>query len=176
MALSGKKVLIIVAPGNFRDEEFEIPYKRLTESGAEVTVASLSMHKATGMFGAEVMPDATIYEVNPSSFDAVFFVGGSGASVYFDDLTAQRIAREAMNQRKILAAICIAPEILANAGTLANHRVTAFESVIPAIERQGGQCTHTEVQRDGNLLTGNGPQAAAKFAEELAHMLGDEEQ
>ncbi|MBN2168827.1 MAG: DJ-1/PfpI family protein [Actinobacteria bacterium] len=172
MSLTGKKVLFVIAPGNFRDEEFEIPFNRLVESGAEITVASLTTHKATGMFGLEVMPDATIYEVHPSSFDAVVFIGGSGASVFFEDQTAQMIAREAMNQRKILAAICIAPAILANAGILANRRVTAFETVKPIVEREGGQCTGLEIQRDGNLLTGCGPTAALQFAEELVIMLG----
>ncbi|MBN1288380.1 MAG: DJ-1/PfpI family protein [Actinobacteria bacterium] len=173
MTLSEKKVLFILAPGNFRDEEFEIPFNLLMEAGAEVTVASLTTHKATGMFGTEVIPDATIYEVHPAGFDAVVFVGGSGASVFFEDLTAQMIAREAMNQRKIVGAICIAPAILANAGILANRRVTTSESVKPIVERGGGQCTGNEIQRDGNLLTGSGPAAASQFAEELISMLGD---
>lgn len=173
MTLEGKKVLFIIAPGNFRDEEFEVPFKLLNEAGASVKVASNTTHKSTGMFGAEVTPDLTIYEVEPLDYSAVVFVGGGGSSIYFDDQTAHKIAREAFNNHRVVAAICIAVATLANAGILTNKRVTAFESVVPVIQRGGAMFTGNPVQRDGMLLTGIGPSAAKQFAEELIAMLGD---
>lgn len=172
MTLEGKKVLFVIAPGNFRDEEFEFPFKLLTEAGASIKVASNTTHKATGMFGAEVVPDLTIYEVNPLDYNAVLFVGGGGSSIYFDDQTAHKIARETFNNHRVIAAICIAVATLANAGILTNKRVTAFESVVPIIQRGGANYTGNAVQRDGMLLTGSGPAAAKEFAEELVDMLG----
>lgn len=172
VSLEGKKVLFIVAPGNFRDEEFEEPFEFLSEEGASVQVASNTSHKSTGMFGAEVTPDLTIYEVNPFDYDAVVFIGGSGSSIYFDDQTAHKIAREAFNSNKIVAAICISVATLANAGILTNKRATSFDSVADVIKRGGAMYTGIPVQRDGTLLTASGPSAAQQFAEELASMLG----
>lgn len=173
MALEGKKVLFIIAPGNFRDEEFEVPFKLISNAGASIKVASTTTHKSTGTYGAEITPDLTIYEVIPLDFNAIVFVGGSGSSIYFDDQTAHTIAREAFNNHRIVAAICIAVATLANAGILTNKRVTAFESVMPIVQRGGAMYTGTPVQRDGMLLTAIGPSAAKQFGEELISMLGD---
>ena len=48
-ALTGKKIVMIIAPQNFRDEELFEPKQILTEKGAEVKVASASLETAGGM-------------------------------------------------------------------------------------------------------------------------------
>ena len=165
------KVLMIVAPQEFRDEEYLHPREELEKTGAEITVASLTTDECTGRFGAKVTPDTTIDQVNADDFDAVIFVGGGGSEVYFDNNTALGIARKFANKGKVASAICIAPMILANAGLLDGRKATAYEHE-KEIENAGGEYTGNPVEVDGNIITANGPDAARDFGKEIAKKIG----
>jgi len=123
------------------------------------------------MLGAQVKPDLLLKDVAVSDYDAIVFVGGSGAQEYWNDPVAHAIAKEAVAQGKVLAAICIAPTTLAKAGVLQGKKVTAFSSEAGALKACGANYTGASVERDGLLITANGPQAATKFAEEIAKAL-----
>ncbi len=172
--LEGKKVLMIIAHRDFRDEEYQKPRQILEARGATVTVASSSLEVARGMLGAEVKLDILLKDVEVEAYDAIVFIGGVGAAEYWDDPTAHAIAREAVERNRILAAICIAPTTLANAGVLKGRRVTAFTSEAKRVEAAGATYTGAAVERDGLLITAHGPDAAAKFGEEIARALGAE--
>jgi len=101
-------------------------------------------------------------------FDAIIFIGGVGAREYFNNGVAFDIAREAADKGKILAAICIAPSVLANAGVLNGVRVTSFPSERPRLQRAGAIYTGAAVERDGPIITGIGPEAARLFGEAVA--------
>ena len=83
--LSGKNIVMVVAPDNFRDEELLEPKGVFEDYGANVVVASKGVNTAKGMLGAIVDIDVDLADVSVDECDAVVFVGGSGASVYFDD-------------------------------------------------------------------------------------------
>lgn len=164
ITLQGKSVLMIIASQNFRDEEFARPKSILENAGADVTVASSSIEEATGMLGkVSVTPDVTIDRVAPADYDAVVFVGGSGASEYWDNPTAHEIATRAHEEGKIVAAICIAPVTLARAGLLDGKKATVFNSEVENLKREGAVYTGAAVERDGNIITADGPQSAEEF-------------
>jgi PfpI family intracellular protease len=121
----------------------------------------------------EVKPDVLITKVKADSFDAVVFIGGVGAKEYFADKTALKLAAEAHKQKKIVAAICIAPSILANAGVLKGKKATVFESEADNLKKGGADYTGGAVEVDGNVITANGPQAAQQFATELVKALAE---
>jgi protease I len=162
---------MIIAPVNFRDEEFYEPKTILEKSGVRVTTASTTTGTAKGKLGAAVKPDILLKDVRVSDFDAVIFVGGSGAAVYLDDPAAQRIAQEALKQNKILGAICVAPAILARAGVLRGRNATVFEDDADELKNNGALYTGAAVEKDGNIITGSGPQAAREFGFALAKAL-----
>lgn len=172
MTPNRKKVLMVIAPDKFRDEEYREPRRILEEKGCAVTVASSHRRPVRGMLGMTVTPDATLAEVAPDDYDLVVFVGGSGAEAYFDDARAQAIASETVKAGKPLGAICVAPTILANAGLLKGKKATVWESQAPALRAGGAQYTGRPVERDGTIVTADGPGSAARFAEELARALG----
>lgn len=89
----GKKALMIIASRNFRDEEYIEPRRILEREGVDVTVASSSLSVSRGMFGATAKPDKLIQDVNTSDYDAILFIGGSGSSEYWNNLTAHKICR-----------------------------------------------------------------------------------
>jgi len=170
--LTGKKVVMIIAEKDFRDEELLEPKKILEEQGTGVTLASTTLNTATGMFGAKAKPDILVSEVKVDNYDAVIFVGGAGASQYWNDSTAHSIARETVQKDKILCAICIAPVTLANAGVLSGKKATVWASEKGKLEAKGASYTGNSVETAGKIITGSGPQAAGEFGKTIATALG----
>ena len=169
--LAGKKVLMIVAPKNFRDEELLRPKEILEKAKANVTIASKGVKTAKGMFGSTISVDLDLAEANVKDYDAIVFVGGTGAEVYFNDPQALKIAKEAYEQGKVVAAICIAPSILANAGILEGKKATAFPSEASNLEAKGAIYTGEAVTVEGKIITAKGPEAAVQFGNAIAKLL-----
>lgn len=171
MNLQGKKILMIIASNNFRDEEYRNPREIFEKDGAKVIVASSRKREITGMLGMKVTPDILLNEVNIDDYDAVIFVGGTGSSEYWDNKEAHNIARSAYEKGKVIGAICIAPITLTRAGLLQGKRATVFSSEIENLKNGGAVYTDESVSVDGTIVTGNGPTAAKEFGEKIAELL-----
>lgn len=171
--LKGTKAVFIIAKNNFRDEELAVPVDYLRARQCNVKIASTGMGEARGMLGMTVQPDMLYTDINPDDFDLIVFVGGSGASCYFDDAKSHEIARAAVAQGKLLAAICIAPSTLARAGVLKGVRATCFPSQRRDLRNCGAIVEDGPVVRDGNIITAVGPEAAEPFAKALALALAE---
>ena len=159
------KILFIVAQDGFRDEELAEPKKVLEDAGCRVEVASIVKKPALGSLGAKIMPDLTVREANPADYEYVVIIGGSGAPQLADYPEVLDILRKAKN----LAAICIAPIILAKAGLLKGKKATVFETEesLRILKEGGAIYLQEDVVVDGKLITANGPQAAEKFGRRL---------
>ena len=166
-----KKVVMIIAHDNFRDEELAVPKNILEQSGIEVKIASTDLSPARGMLGAKVKPDILVGDISVIDFDAVVFIGGGGASQYWDDPTAQQLAENFATTGRLVGAICIAPVTLANAGILKGKRATVWPSEADRLRSGGANYTGRPVETDGNIITAAGPQAAREFGEELLRAL-----
>jgi len=166
-----KKVLMIIASSNFRDEEYKEPKEILEAQGAKVTVASSTLKGCQGMLGLYVQPDILLNQVKVEDYDGILFIGGSGASEYWDSKIAHKIAQEAVKQNKVLGAICIAPLTLANAGVLKGKRVTIWPSEGIRIRNLGIQYIPSSVQVDGKIITADGPKSAKAFGEAIVKVL-----
>ncbi|MCK5562048.1 MAG: DJ-1/PfpI family protein [Thermoplasmata archaeon] len=171
--ITGKRVIMIIAPQNFRDEELINTREEIERAGGAVTVASTSTDIATGMFGASAKPDIILDKVQIDKYDAVIFIGGSGSEIYFDHTTAQQIAREAYSKNKLLTAICIAPSILAKANLLKGKRATVWagDKYINILRSMGADYTGESVTQDGRIITANGPEAAREFGKTIVNNL-----
>ena len=169
--LNGKKVLMVVAPRGFRDEEYFEPKKILSDAGAQVVTASLTKGDLYGMLGAKITADILLQEARAADYDAVVFIGGAGAQVYWNNPIAHKLATDAFSAGKITAAICVAPVTLAQAGITKGKRVTCFPSAKADVAAQGAQCTDMRVEVDGNLITASGPEASQEFGQALLNAL-----
>jgi len=166
-----KKVLMIIAPKDFRDEEFREPKAVLEEKGVKVTVASTATGAAKGMFGMQVIPDTTVDKVNPAEFDAVVVVGGSGSQTYlWNNLQVHKIVQGLHQQGGLVAAICISPVVLAKAGLLEGKKVTVFRTAttLNELKKVGALISDAPVMVDGKIITGKGPEAAREFGQKIA--------
>ena len=167
-----RKILMVIAPEDFRDEEYQVPREIFETEGFEVTVASSRLGTAQGSRGMTTKVDCLLDGVRASDYDAVVSVGGKGSWDYFENPEAQRLAQEtAGSSRTLLCAICSAPGILAKAGVLAGKRVTSFQRETGLLKEKGAFFTGKEVETDGRLITGNGPAAAEAFARSIVAAL-----
>jgi protease I len=167
---------MVIAKRDFRDEEYFIPLEIFRRSGMDVTTASSKTGTAIGVLGGEAEAELDIKDTKAEDFDAVVFVGGNGAQEYFDSPEAHRIARDFAGAGKITAAICIAPVILAKAGVLEEKTAAVWSS---ALDKTGpkalaeGKCkvSPASVEKSGNIITGNGREAAEEFARKIVESL-----
>ncbi|MDP2864459.1 MAG: DJ-1/PfpI family protein [bacterium] len=189
-----KKIAMIIAFRDFRDEEYFVPKDILEGAGVEIKTVSTQEGTAIGADGGEVEIDLLISEINIdefadlqgksshdsiqsiSSFDAVVFIGGPGALKYLDNEDSYRVAKETVLQDKPIAAICISPVILAKAGVLEGKQATVWSSPmdrepVRTLKDYGAVYQDLPVVIDGKVITGNGPASAKRFAEAIVMLL-----
>lgn len=166
-----KKALMLIAQKNFQDDELAVPKAVLEKNGVKVTVASTTLSEARGMNGSAVKPDILLGEASAADYDVIIFVGGSGTPQYFNDPLALRLAQEAVSMNKIVGAICLAPKILMYAGVLKGKRATVYPSEGMALTAAGVNYTGRPVEKDGTIITADGPGSAQEFGEELVREL-----
>lgn len=166
-----KRFIMIIAPRAFRDEEFKIPYEYLTKIGHKVKVASRDTVLATGVLGLAVKPQLMVKDIDPLQYDGLILVGGTGAAIYWDDLSVHKFVQYFLKTPgKIVAAICIAPVTLARAGALNGKKATVYEDreTIAELKKNGALYEKADVVISGNVITATGPADALKFAKAIA--------
>ncbi|MFC1600322.1 DJ-1/PfpI family protein [Patescibacteria group bacterium] len=170
MQLGSKKVVMIVAPENFRDEEYFDTREGLEKKGVDVDVASISNPAISGIDKREVHVDKMLPDVG-DEYDGIVFIGGGGAKIYFENQAALALASKYFEDGKIVAAICIAPLILGHAGVMKDKKATCWEGAAKDLEDFGVDYTGKNVEVDGTVITANGPKASGKFGEVIANNL-----
>jgi len=63
------KVLMVIAPEKFRDEEFTVPAAALEKAGIGYDTASQRRGPCTGMLGKKVSATLSFEEVDPKTYD-----------------------------------------------------------------------------------------------------------
>jgi protease I len=170
--MENKKIFMVVAPTDFKDDECFIPKEIFEKQGAEVRIASLDSGLAKSEGGKELAVDLAADEVKPSDFDAVVFVGGPGMGAFTKEPSFVDLARDFYAVGKITAAICVATVILANAGIVAGKAVTSWQGAQTELEEAGAEWTGEAVTVSEKIITASGPAAARKFAEAVVKGLG----
>lgn len=164
------KILSIIAPKGYQDIEYN-DSKQALESKDHIVITASTAKEAHGIYGGVKKVDILLSDVKPRNYDAVLFIGGPGSHEYFDDPLAQKLARKFFNSKKMTAAICAAPSILANAGLLSGIEATCFPDQVPNIRSKGAIYTGRSVQKDGLIITADGPDSATEFGEKIAEAL-----
>ena len=170
--LSGKKIVMVVAPKDFRDEEYFQPKVMLQAIGVEiVTAAKSDEEEATGVQGGKAKIDLNLKDIKTKDYEGIIFIGGQGAKVYFQDKIILKLAKEFFKAGKVVAAICIAPSILANADILKGKRVTAFPSEEKNLIKHQAILTNKPVEVDGTIVTAKNSEVALEFGQKLVEVL-----
>lgn len=160
-------IALVIAPEKFRDEELFVPLEALAMAGYQTLVVSTKMGKAVGMLKGTVDAAAVIEELQAGQLAGLILVGGAGAPAHLWDHPAlRRLVTEVARAGKPLGAICLAPIVLARAGLLKGRKATAWkdDQVIAELRAAGATWADQPCVEDGQIVTGNGPTAAAEFA------------
>lgn len=164
---------MVIASEGFRDKEFFIPAEILENSGFKIVIASDEKGIAQGDDGGEVKIDLLIKNVEPKDYKAIVFIGGPGALDHLDNEHSYNAAQEFYKQKKLTAAICIAPVILAKAGLLKEKEAAVWTAPLDKsgqkqIEKEGAKFIDKKIIKDGAVVTACGPEAAEEFGEAIA--------
>jgi protease I len=168
------KVLVILAPEKFRDEEFTVPAAAFQKAGIGYDIASTRRGPCTGMLGTKTHATLSFEDVDPNPYDGILIVGGGGAQSYlWEDKVLGEMVKHFHASLKVVAAICLAPVVLARAGLLTGKKATFFNSPISFKEMKAGGAVLVDkaVVSDSRIITANGPAAAKEFAETFIRTL-----
>ncbi|MDD5615431.1 MAG: DJ-1/PfpI family protein [Candidatus Methanoperedens sp.] len=165
------KALVLMAEG-FEEIELTSIVDILRRGGVTVTIAGLKDGLITGSRGIKMQPDVTLDSIK-EMYDVIILPGGSPGYV---NLGNDRRVLELVNgyyaDKKMVAAICAAPSVLAKAGILAGKKATIFKGM--ENELKNAVYVDKPVVEDGNILTSQGPGTAMEFAIELLKRLAGE--
>ena len=165
---------MVIASKDFADQEYFDQRAIFNGGGALVIVASVGSEGAISHDLANVRVDVALADLRLEQFDALDIVGGAGAISYLLDNEALRnMIIAAFRSNKVVAAICVAPAILAKAGVLRNTPATCFNDsrIIGMLKMHGAIYKTRTVVASNRVVTANGPEAAKELALRVLSLL-----
>lgn len=168
-------VVLLIVSNEFDPVEYNGTRSVLEDNGYEIVVASFTLQPMIDNEGGpRLEADILLSDVQVEDYDAIVFIGNE-TLVYSNDPEAHRIARETVEQGRLLAALCHGPLVLANAGVLDGKQATAWfgfgSDACKKLEPDGATCTYASIQQDGLILTGKGPDQVYAFAGAIVRLL-----
>ncbi len=156
----------------FEDSEFLYPYYRLQEAGVAVTVVGPKAGATyRGKHGVPVRADAAADDVSMGDFDLLVVPGGRAPDKMRRHAAMVRLAKEAFDQEKPVAAVCHGPQLLIEADVLTDRKLTCYTSVKTDVKNAGGDYVDEEVVVDGNLVTSRHPGDLPAFMRETVRLV-----
>jgi putative intracellular protease/amidase len=169
MALSDKKVLMVVANQGFDRTEYEVTRRVLESRGVKVTVAAPELGEAVSEDGRSARATVRLGDVKSWDYDAVVFVGGSGARRLAELEAATKLAKDA--EYKPLGALGAGALILARAGVVKAKRVTGDPVAADATRDKEGFYTGQPLEVADKTVTARGHRYAESFGQALLKVL-----
>ena len=188
--MAAKKILFLV--GDFaEDYEVMVPFQALIAVGHIVHAAcpgkkagekiKTAIHDFEGdqtyteKPGHNFTLNASFVEVNPDDYDALMIAGGRAPEHLRLDNRLIEVVRSFAAERKPIAAICHAAQILAAADVIRGRRVSAYAACAPEVRLAGGEYAETPPDgaiHDDNLVTGFAWPAHPRFLALFLDVLG----
>lgn len=170
--LKGLKVLFLVAPKGFQDEELGKPRRILEAAGAEVVVASTAAGSVSGQGGA-TLEAISIVEARPTEYAGAVVVGGVGAVDLWENGIAQKFFRMAVHDGKPVGALSLGVGLLAKAGLLEGKAATIWvtSDSLRALKEGGARYEKKPVVIAAGLVTADGPASAESFGNIFGELL-----
>jgi protease I len=168
------KLLVVIAPERFRDEELFEPLSLFRKFRIAYDIASTKAGPCTGMLGGRCDATLDLTRIRAEDYDGIVVIGGAGSPEFlWGNSRLLALVTDFSVSGKVVAAICLSPVVLARAGVLRGERATVFRMADSVAEmREGGADLKADaVVVDGRFITANGPAAAGKFGEEIVSAL-----
>jgi protease I len=188
--MSTKKLLMLV--GDYvEDYEVMVPFQALQMVGHEVH--AVCPKKRAGEFvrtaihdfegdqtytekpGHQFTLNATFDDVDPGQYDALAIAGGRAPEYLRLNQKVIDIVRQFAEQRKPIAAICHAAQLLAAADVIRGKRISAYPACAPEVKLAGGDYADIPVDAaitDGNFVTAPAWPAHPEWLRQFLVVLG----
>lgn len=161
-----KKILIITAKW-YEDMEVWYTLLRLSEAGADVTVAAPEIIEYTGYYGLKMTPHMKISEVKSNNFDALIIPGGYAPDFLRRDESILAIVREFHEQGKLIAFICHGGWVPISAKIIKGRRATGLIAIKDDMINAGALWEDKPVVVDGNFISSRRPDDLPCFCNEI---------
>ncbi|MEH1946929.1 MAG: DJ-1/PfpI/YhbO family deglycase/protease [Nostoc sp.] len=171
---SGNKKVAILIEQAVEDAEFTVPYNGFKQAGMEVVVLGSRINeKYKGKQGKlSIQADGTTTEAIAAEFDAVVIPGGMAPDKMRRNPNTVRFVQEAIQQGKLVAAVCHGPQVLIEGDLLKGKQVTGFIAIAKDITNAGANYLDEPLVVDGNLITSREPGDLAIFTTAILSRLG----
>ncbi len=169
-----KKTVAILIENGVEDAEFQVPYNGLKQAGIEVVILGARMNETyKGKRGkVSVTADATTSEAVASDFDAVVIPGGMAPDKMRRNPNTVSFVQQAMQQQKLVAAVCHGPQVLIEGDLLKGKQATGFVAIRKDMINAGANYADEPLVVDGNLITSRQPGDLAIFTTAILSRLG----
>jgi protease I len=166
------KVAICIAP-DYEDSELDIPRERLRDAGHDVVIVGTCLGKRLkGKRGrSSITVQKTAGDVKASEFDALFIPGGYSPDQLRLDGAMVDLVREAVEQQKLVAAVCHGPQLLIEADVARDHDMTSWPSVKRDLINAGARWKDQAVVEDGIFITAGKPEDLEAFSDAILRWL-----
>jgi len=169
MSIVKNSFLVFLPKKDFNEEEFIAVKKRLLKAGKNIFITSDDHTVCSGNKGMKVKSDINFANVNVNNFNAFVLIGGAGNRNYWQNEQLHKIIKKFFDSKKVIAAICSAPVILAKSGILQNKTATCFSEDKSELINAGINYQDRNIVNDRNIITAEGPKSAVQFAETILH-------
>lgn len=169
--LQKKSVLVFLPQKNFNEEEYFTIKLFLQKHKYNLFIASDSHTYCVGNCGARVKNDISILNVNEKNFSTLIIIGGEGVRNYFNSEVLRAIINKFYKSKQLIAAICLAPIVLAKSGILKEHSATCYKTDEVELKASGVEFKDQEVVISKNIITASNPLASGLFAEAIIEYL-----
>ena len=164
-------VLIFLPKKGFNEEEYNIVRARLLKARKQVFITSDDHSVCSGSKGMKVKSDTSFLNVNVNNFSSLILIGGSGSRNYWKNESLHKIIKKFFEAKKVIAAICSSPVILANAGILQDKKATCFSEDKMELINAGIDYQDRNVVVDEHIVTANDSKSALQFSEAVLHLM-----
>lgn len=175
--LENKKVAILATNG-FEQSELMQPKQKLEEAGAQVHIVSLEAGQIKGWdkgdWGESIAVDKTLDEASSKDYNALVLPGGViNPDTLRQEEKAVSFVKEFFEQKKPVAAICHAPQLLIEADVLKDRKVTSYNSIKTDVQNAGAHWLDQEVVTDEGLVTSRNPDDLPAFCDKMLEEIAE---
>ncbi|MBM3886409.1 DJ-1/PfpI family protein [Candidatus Dependentiae bacterium] len=170
-----KNILFVLMPKEFQDLEFLDPHNALQAAGCNIDIASIGSGICVGSSGTTVTPTKLLSAMMLADFDkydAIVIPGGQGSPTFlWNNEELQAVVRLFHEKGKLVATICYACIVPAQAGILQNRTATVYPTDIAKEIFADNQVLFSnklciDLEKEG-IITAQSPQAIKLFINAL---------
>lgn len=158
-----KKIAILIE-NLFDERELLYPYYRMVEEGYEVDLVGTddnTLYKSKSGLGERSTKASK--DVLSKDYEAVIIPGGFSPDNMRRCKATIDFVREMNKEKKIIAAICHGPWMMASSCDLKGRKITGFYSIKDDLINAGAEYLDEAVVIDGNLITSRTPKDLPVF-------------